>query len=211
MIKKVKRTILEQLQSLFLNGLFMLLPVTITFYLFKFAFRIIQSWIEPLRSIEPEYLRAIPYLEFALALSLILLLGLISRNFIFKQLMHYAEKVILKIPLIRPVYNGSKQIVHAFTHNDKTSFQQVIFIEFPRKGVYSLGFLTSELKPEFAPHNGDDIYYNVFIPTTPNPTTGYYIIAKKDDFKLANLTRQEAMSLIISGGIIQPERPFEEA
>lgn len=204
MTKKVRRTILEQLQSLFLNGLFMLLPVTITFYLFKFAFRLIQSWIEPLRNIEPEYLRAIPYLEFALALGLILLLGLISRNFIFKQLLHYAEKVILKIPLIRPVYNGSKQIVHAFTHNDKASFQQVIFIEFPRKGIYSLGFLTSALKQELAP-NEIDTFYNIFIPTTPNPTTGYYIIAKKDDFQLANLTRQEAMSLIISGGIIQPE------
>ena len=94
-----------------------------------------QSWIEPLRDIEPEYLRAIPYIEFGLALSLVLLLGLISRNLIFKKLVHYAEKLILKIPLIRPVYNGSKQIVHAFTHNDKTSFQQVVFIEFPRKGI----------------------------------------------------------------------------
>jgi uncharacterized membrane protein len=203
MRKKLGKVIVNQTQSLFLNGLLMLLPITITFYLFKFAFRIMQSWIEPLRNIEPEYLRTIPYIEFGLALSLILLLGLISRNLIFKKLIHYIERLILKVPLIRPVYNGSKQIVHAFTHNDKSSFQQVVFIEFPRKGLYSLGFLTSQLAPELAPYQ-DKTFYNIFIPTTPNPTTGYYIIATADDFKPTRLTRQEAMSLIISGGIVQP-------
>lgn len=208
MKKTIGKYILDQTRSLFFNGLLMLLPVTITFYLFKFAFKIMQSWISPLRELEPSYLRRIPYLEFILAIGLILLLGLISRNLIFKQLVHYFEKLILKIPLVRPVYQGSKQIVHAFTHQDKESFQHVVLIEFPRKGMYSLGFLTSHLTTDLAPTNGE-VYYNVFIPTTPNPTTGYYVIAKQEDFKQTNLTRQEAMSLIISGGIVQPER-FEQ-
>jgi len=205
MKKKIVRRVMDQIRSLFLSGLFMLLPITITFYLFKFAFRFIQAWVQPLRELEPEYLRAIPYIEFALAIGLILIIGLISRVFVFRKLIHYFESIVSKIPLIRPVYNGSKQLVHAFTHHDKESFQQVILIEFPRKGIYSIGFLTSHLTTELAPTNGE-LYYNIFIPTTPNPTTGYYIIAKKDDFKPTNLTRQEAMSLIISGGIVQPER-----
>jgi len=205
MKKNIGWTITNQLRSLFLSGLFMLLPITITFYLFKFLFHIIQAWLEPLRKLEPEHLRSIPYLEFALAVGLILAIGLISRIFVFRKLIHYIEKMIRKIPLIRPVYSGAKQLVHAFTHHDEESFQQVVLIEFPRKGIYSIGFLTSYLTTEVAPTNGEP-YYNIFIPTTPNPTTGYYIIARKEDFKPTSLTRQEAMSLIISGGIIQPER-----
>ena len=203
--KRLIRRLLDQLRSLFLNGIFMLLPVTITFYLFKVIFCLMRSWLAPLRNIEPSYLRQVPYLEFALAIGFILLIGLISRNLIFRKFLHYIEKAINKIPLIRPVYSGSKQLVHAFTHNDKSSFQQVVLIEFPRKGIHSIGFLTSNLHTELAPTN-NDLYYNVFIPTTPNPTTGYYVIAKKDDFIVTSLTRQEAMALVISGGIVQPDR-----
>ena len=204
-LKSFIKVILDQLRSLFFNGLLMLLPVTITFYLFKFLFHIMQSWLSPLRDLEPEYLQAIPYLEFALAVTLILILGLISRNIIFKQIINHLEKVIGKIPLIKPIYRGSKQLVHAFTHHDKDSFQQIVYIEFPRKGVYSIGFVTSELKKSLSP-NKSKKYYNVFIPTSPNPTTGYYVLATEEDLIPTSLTRQEAMTLVISGGIVQPDR-----
>ena len=140
-LKSFIKVILDQLRSLFFNGLLMLLPVTITFYLFKFLFHIMQSWLSPLRDLEPEYLQAIPYLEFALAVTLILILGLISRNIIFKQIINHLEKAIGKIPLIKPIYRGSKQLVHAFTHHDKDSFQQIVYIEFHVKVFIQLDLL----------------------------------------------------------------------
>jgi uncharacterized membrane protein len=164
-----------------------------------------HAWLAPLRDIEPEHLRAIPFLEFALAVIFILLIGLISRNIIFKRILHHVEKLIGKIPLIRPVYQGLKQLVHAFTQRDKQGFQLIVLIQFPRPHVYSIGFVTSELTPTLSPDK-TKTYYNIFIPTTPNPTTGYYIIATKDELIITDLTRQEAMALIISGGIVQPDR-----
>ena len=78
-----------------------------------------------------------------------------------------------------------------------------MYVEFPRLGVYSVGFLTSEVQKEIAPDQ-NQTYYNVYIPTTPNPTTGFFVVMTKDQFKHANITRQDAIALIISGGILQP-------
>ena len=110
-----------------------------------------------------------------------------------------------QIPFVRPLYTGVKQLVSAFSPSDTLTFQQVVLIEFPQKGMFSVGFQTSEIAPEIAPDK-QDTYYNVFIPTTPNPTTGFFVMAKRKDFKPVNLTTQEAMALIMSGGIVQPKR-----
>ncbi len=83
--------------------------------------------------------------------------------------------------------------------------KKVVLVEFPRQQIYSLGFLTSELQPEIAP-NKKQKFFNIFIPTAPNPTSGYFVIAPEEDLIIVDLTRQEAMAMIISGGIIQPER-----
>lgn len=99
-------------------------------------------------------------------------------------------------------------MVKAFTAQDQLTFQQVVIMEFPRMGIYSIGFLTGQSAIHLHPTEGKN-YFNVFIPTTPNPTSGFLVIAAEGDFTVVDLTRQEAMSLIISGGIIRPER-FEK-
>ena len=119
--------------------------------------------------------------------------------------MYQFEEILFKVPLVRPIYSGIKQLIHAFSIQDKITFKKVVLVEFPRTGIYSLGFLTSELPVSIAPTT-ETKFYNVFIPTTPNPTSGYFIILSEKDFKEVDLTRQEAMAMIISGGIIQPER-----
>lgn len=197
--------VIHVLWSLFLNGLFTLLPIALTITVFGFSFRIIKNWLRPLASYKPAIFDVIPHSEVLLAFIFILLVGVIAKLFIISPIIHAIERVIFKIPIVRPVYSGVRQLVSAFNPHNKVSFKQIVMIQFPRQGIYSLGFLTNDVSPEMAPgkQNG---YCSIFIPTTPNPTTGYYLIMKMDEITPVDLTQQEAMALIISGGIIQPER-----
>ena len=192
--------------SLFFNGLLTILPLTLTVALFNLSFRLVTNWLAPLHDIvEPTILGKIPYSELFLVICTILLIGTIMRILLLRTIVNAFENILFKLPLIRPVYSGIKQLVHAFSIQDKITFKKVVVVEFPRKGIYSLGFLTSELPAEISPEAGTQ-FYNVFIPTTPNPTSGYFVILSEQNVSIIDLSRQEAMAMIISGGIIQPER-----
>lgn len=204
--KNILIRFLSYLWSLFLNGLFTILPITLTIIIFNASFKLIIGWFEPLQAyIKPTILGTIPYAEVVLIIVSIFLIGTIMKILVLRTIIHAIEGLFFKIPLIRPVYSGIKQLVQAFSIQDKITFQNVVVVEFPRKGIYSLGFMTSELPTEIAPQNGEN-FYNIFIPTTPNPTSGYFVMISQESVRTIDLTRQEAMAMIISGGIIQPER-----
>ncbi|KKP35803.1 MAG: hypothetical protein UR26_C0002G0103 [candidate division TM6 bacterium GW2011_GWF2_32_72] len=205
MKKNIFTKFFDYLWNIFLNGLFLILPITLTYALFSFSFKLLKDWLAPIHDFQPTALYAIPHSEIILVILLILILGIISKFFILKALVHQIEHLVTRIPLISPVYKGIKRIVHAFSTQDKLSFQQVVLVEFPRDRVYSLGFLTGEVASAISPDSNKK-YFNIFIPTTPNPTSGFFIMANENEFKTTELTRQEAMALIISGGIVQPDR-----
>lgn len=198
-----------KLRGYFFNGLLILLPISLTIAIIKLGFTIFKSWLKPIYDLEPEYLQQIPYSEFFVTLFFIFLVGALFKIFVLEPLVQAIEAVLMKIPLLNPIYSGIKQLVHAFTAQDTLSFQTVILVEFPRKGMYSVGFITSEVPRQISP-NEDKKFFTVFIPTTPNPTTGYFIFAPEDEITVTDLTRQEAMSLIISGGIVKPTRFSEK-
>jgi uncharacterized membrane protein len=196
----------------FMQGLFTLLPFSLTIGLFMLSFRIILNWLRPVQEFIEHpihFLNTIPYKAIANQLFLIIvgifLVGLIIRALVLERLIDRIEALFFKVPLVRPIYSGIKQLIQAFSNQDKITFKKVVLVEFPRDGIYSLGFLTSELPHSIAPITGQK-FYNVFIPTTPNPTSGFFVILPEHSFKSIDLTRQEAMAMIISGGIIQPER-----
>ena len=204
-IKKFFSVILDTIKTIFLNGFLSILPITLTFALFAFSWNIIRNWIEPLNKIKPEFLEQIPHSEVIIVLLFIFTIGTILKLFVMRSLINLFESILVRIPLVRNVYGGIKQLVSAFGTQDKDSFKQVVLVEFPRKGIYSIGFMTSHFPEELSPNNSKD-FYNVYIPTTPNPTTGYLSIFPGNEITKINLTRQEAMALIISGGIIKPDR-----
>lgn len=203
-------------KQVFLNGLLSILPFSLTLGLFMLSFRIIINWLKPVQQFidHPIYfLSTIPYKiiihQILLVMLAIFIVGLIIRLLILQHIFDRIEELFFKIPLVRPIYSGIKQLIHAFSAQDKLSFKKVVIVEFPRPGIYSIGFLTSELPHSIAPDSSKN-FYNVFIPTTPNPTTGFLVILPEDSFKTIDITRQEAMAMIISGGIIQPERLIKE-
>lgn len=207
-MKKISAAIksfFKLIQSLFLNGLFTLLPIVLTVAFFIFFFRLLKNWLSPIHNIVPLVFRDLPGSEIILTIIAIFVLGTILKYLLLQPLIHFFESLLQRIPLIRSVYFGIKQLVHAFTFQDEKSFKQVIITQFPRKGIYSLGFITSE--PQFEINlKSEQRLYHVYIPTTPNPTTGYFVVIPEDELEIIDLTRQEAMALIISGGILQPER-----
>ena len=154
-------------------------------------------------------LEAIPYYEVIVVILFIIAVGIFLQAFILKPIIQFIEDIFGRIPLLRTVYFGAKQLIEAFSGQEKSSFKDVVYIEFPRPGIYSLGFLTSEVQPEIAPDT-NQTYYNIYIPTTPNPTTGFFVILPRDQFKHANISRQDAIALIISGGILQPSKVTKE-
>ncbi len=124
--------------------------------------------------------------------------------FLLRPIIHAIENLFSRIPLIRPVYSGIKKLVDAFSFQDKVSFSKVVRVEFPRSGIYSLGFLANQVDEKIAP-DAQTKYFSIFIPTTPNPTSGFLIIVPEEQITIIDISRQEAMAMIISGGIIQPD------
>jgi len=202
-IKKQIQTFFNYVWKLFLNGLFTILPITLTVAIFKITISLIITWLEPLRQIVPSYLD-VPYGEIIVAVIIIFLVGTVLKVFVLRSTINALESLLIKVPLVRPIYSSIKQLISAFSGKDKMVFREVVLLEFPRKKIYSVGFVTGKLQKKLRP-NEDVIYYNIFIPTTPNPTNGYFIVAPKEDLKPINITRQEAMAMIMSGGIVQPE------
>lgn len=211
MAKIDKRNLLEQivfyLRKFFLNGLIAILPITLTIALFSISFRLVANLLTPLTTLTQEtFLRYIPYSEIILAIIIICFIGTLYNFLVLRSLIDFVEKLVFQIPLIRPVYSGIRQLVRAFSlTDDNIAFKKVVLIQFPRKKIYSIGFLTSELQSEIAP-NKEQKFFNIFLPTAPNPTSGYFVIVPEEDIIIVDLTHQEAMGMIISGGIIQPER-----
>lgn len=206
--------ILGELKSIFLNGLFTLLPLALTIALFGFALKIIHSWSRPVYCIMPCALQRIPYSEVIVVIITILTVGAILKYLLLQPLVEFVERHFFgNIPLVRQVYFGIKQLVNVMSPKDEvaTQFQKVVLVEFPRPGIYAIGLVTGVTPARMIPGVTETkTYYNVFVPTTPNPTTGFFFVVAETECKQTNLTRQEAMALVISGGIIQPDR-FEQA
>ncbi len=194
------------LRSLFINGIITILPITVTLMVVGFAIRVINRFFAPVRCfIQTTRLHNIPYAEFIIILGIISALGLVYKLFIIKSFFNAIDKLLSNVPLIRTLHTGVRQLISSLTSSDGFSFKHVVLVEFPRHGVYSLGFVMSEF-PQQVSQEFDKRFYSVYVPTTPNPTTGFLIICQEDQFKIVDLTRQEAMALIVSGGILQPER-----
>lgn len=199
------RILYKNIRHVFIQGLLFLLPIAITISLFSFSMNLIRSWLVPLRSLHLPFLEMIPYYEIIVVCLFIVAVGAFLQAFVLKPFIKFIEDIFSQIPLLNTIYFGAKQLIEAFSGNNKTSFKDVVYVQFPRPGIYSLGFLTSQVPHEISPDT-TKIYYNVYIPTTPNPTTGFFIVIPQDEFHHANLTRQEAITLIISGGILQPDK-----
>ncbi|MDP6684442.1 MAG: DUF502 domain-containing protein [Candidatus Marinimicrobia bacterium] len=187
---------ISHLRRVILTGLLAIVPVALTFYILKLIFSFLDNLTSPI--LGDIY---IPGLGILLTLLLVYFLGLFITNLLGKRFLHWLETVIKNIPLVNTIYNTIKQITQAFTGTTGKNFQSVVYMEYPRKDLWTLAFVTGESKNE-----KNEEFYHLFVPTTPNPTSGVFIVIPKKDAKETGLTVEEALKSVISGGMLAPKQ-----
>ena len=175
-------------------GLLAIVPIAVTFWILKLLFTFFDGFAAPiLKRIGIE----IPGLGIILTLVIVFLLGLFVTNVLGKTLFKWGERILAKLPIVNTIYKTIKQITSAFSGSTVKSFQQVIFMQYPRIGLWTMCFVTNESQNE----TGEE-FYHVFVPTTPNPTSGVFIIVPKKDVVHPNISVEDGLKAIISGGIL---------
>tara|TARA_B100000963_G_C22451155_1_gene591172 strand:+ start:75 stop:689 length:615 start_codon:yes stop_codon:yes gene_type:complete len=196
--KNVKKSIFSKIRNNFIAGIVVLIPIGITLYLTLFLIRISGKIIP--REINPNnYLPFnVPGLEIIIALILITLIGWLSLSFLGKKFFELFNNILKKIPILRTIYSAIGQMTETFTKpNDKQ--KSVVLLEYPRKGVWAVGFATKENEGIIKNKVGQDII-NVFLPTTPNPTSGFLLMVPKADLIYLDVSFEQASKFIVSAG-----------
>lgn len=185
-----------------ISGLLVIVPLGITIFVLRLFYGFTAGHLtSPLRKIFGDandyVIAAISVFFFFFVLYVT---GMAAAAVVGKRLIALAEAIIERIPLVKTIYGASKQVVEAISLQDATNFKSVVFIEFPRPGIMAMGFSTGTVTM-----NGENnVYYKVFIPTTPNPTSGYLEIVPASEVYFSSMTIDEALSFVVSGGIVSP-------
>ncbi len=197
-----------ELRNYLLAGLLITVPLGVTIFALRFIIRLADQTFK----LFPESLRPETYLPFPLpglgvilTFVLLLVIGFFARNYFGQRLVRLGERIIAAIPLVRSIYGSAKQLTTSIFSTSGEQFSRVVIIEYPRKGLYSLAFVTSHNTGHFNWLIGKPCL-SVFVPTTPNPTSGFYLIVPEAEIMDTDLSVEEAFRVIISAGMSMPER-----
>ena len=200
--KRPKKSIFARIRNNFIAGIVVLIPIGITLYL-TLAIAKVSSKILP-KEINPNnYLPYdIPGIEIVIALLLITLIGWLSLSFIGKKLLNIFDNILNKIPILRTIYSAFSQMLETLTKS-KVNKKNVVLVEYPRKGTWAVGFATNKNTGKIKNKIGQEVI-NVFVPTTPNPTSGFLLMFPKEDVIYLDITFEQASKFIVSAGSINP-------
>ena len=204
--KRMKINVREILQRYFLAGLLVFLPVVITLWFLGWVISLMDGLLDvlPARLHPNSYLPfAIPGLGAAFTIALILFLGVLTRGVATRRFLAAWDRIFVQIPVFRGVYTAVQKLVQTFLGESQTN-RQVVMIEYPRKGIYAVGFAMGRAWHELEKKNEAPLV-NVFVPTTPNPTSGFYLLVPANEVAPLNISTEEALKLITSGGLITPD------
>jgi len=200
---------MKRLRTYLVTGLLVWVPLGITVFLVKFMVDFMDKTLLWLPSdFRPDAVFGfhIPGLGIVLAVSVLLLTGLLAANFLGRKLVNVWESTLQRIPLVRSVYSAAKSFAEVVLTNNTDSFKQVMLIEYPRKGLYSLCFQTSTQLGEIQSRTGEEVVC-VFVPTTPNPTSGVMILVPRKDVIVLDMEIEEAVKMVVSLGVVVPTWP----
>lgn len=185
----------------FLTGLIILLPTVVTIYIFYRIFVSMDNILEPLILRYP--ILDIPGLGFLSVLLIVLLTGIFAGNFFGRTIISWLETVVFRIPLFSRMYIAIKQLSEVFLKQERTVFKRAILIQYPRHGIYVVAFVTSTWR--FKDETGEEkSFVNVFLPTAPNPTSGFFLMIPEEEAIPFDHTIEDALKLVISGGAVLP-------
>ena len=206
MFKKLKRRI----RNVFITGLLITLPIALTYFILQFLFKNLDALSPVFTKVLidmgapiPEGYR-IPALGLVITLLIVLTVGWFTTNFFGRQMIKLGESIVEKIPFVRRIYKGSKQVVQSIAHADTSAFRKVVLLEFPRRGMLAIGFVTGESRGEVQQYTADNVL-NVFVPTMPNPTSGFLVFVPPEELTEVDMSIEDGIKYVVSGGIVSTE------
>ena len=203
MATKKKKSLTLRLRNYFFTGVFVLIPIGFTLYLSKFLINISAKLI-PVGLNPNTYLSySIPGLEILLTILFITIIGSLSLSFLGKKFLQIIDDLFKRIPILRTIYSAILQMTESFSNQDSNK-KSVVLVEYPRKGSWAVGFATKENQGEIK-NKTNKILINVFVPTTPNPTSGFLLMFPKDDVIYLDMSFEEASKFIVSAGTSNPK------
>lgn len=210
--KNLTKRMLSGIKTLFLNGFFTILPIAVTFFVLHWTYVTLARWLHPLRTMEPQLLQKIPGSEFIIITLIIITFGVLLKIFVVAPIIHYCERIIAKIPIISSIYSAAKTLVNFFNIPDPSDVKRkVVLIRYPNQKFYNIAFLLGSAKENFQtlipPEKrieGEE-YVKIFMPNSPNPSSGYFFILPKSETIETNISFEEAIKTVVSCGLITPE------
>jgi len=200
----------SRLRNYFLTGLVIAAPISITVYITWWFVDLVDNWFKPLlpAAYNPEtYLPfAVPGVGLLFAIIMLMILGALTANLFGRTIVGFGERFLDNMPFVRNLYKALKQIFETAVSQSNSSFQDVGLIEYPRKGLYALVFVSTRTQGEVLTRAGHDKdgMYSVFLPTTPNPTSGFLLFVPKKDVEILDMSVEEAAKMVISAGLVTP-------
>lgn len=206
--REVRRaSFFTSLRANFLTGMVVVVPVFLTFYLIWWFVGLIDSFVLPLvpAKYQPQPYLGINVKGYGVIIFLIftVFVGALAKGFIGRSLLHRAERLVDRMPVVRSIYNGLKQIAETVLSQSSSSFEHACLVEYPRKGIWAVAFVATQTRGEVLQRlPGDGHYLSVFLPTTPNPTSGFLLFVPKEDIIFLEMDVEAAAKLVISAGLV---------
>lgn len=201
------RTLGQRLRGYLFAGILVTAPIAITIYLTYIFLNFVDTRVAKMLPDQWYYsfysILTIPGVGLIIAIIFFILVGWFATNFFGKLIIRFSEYIVNKMPIIRTLYNATKQIIETVMASKSQAFREPVMLEYPRKGVWSIGFVTGKSEGEVQRLTKEEMI-NVFVPTTPNPTSGYLLFVPKKELKFLDMTVEEAIKLVVSAGIIVP-------
>jgi uncharacterized membrane protein len=194
------------IRGYFLAGLLVIVPLGAVIFVISAILRLMDRTLGVIPpKFHPEtYLPfKIPGLGLLLFVAVVVVTGVLVKNYIGRRVVDFGEYMVSKIPLVRPLYAAVKQLILAIFGDTHDAFKRVVLVEYPRKGVYSLAFVTAQTSGEIREQVGTKML-SIFLPTTPNPTSGFFLVLPEEDTIPLSMSVEEAFKLLISGGVVEP-------
>jgi len=200
----MKVSIISKLRNYFITGVLVLIPIGVTVYLTLFFIKIFSKILP--QEINPNHYLpySIPGLEIIISIIVITVVGWLSLSFLGKKLVKLVNDIFKKIPFLRTVYSAIGQMTQSFAQTRKSKKKSVVLVEYPRKGSWAVGFATQENTGEIASKTNKNLI-NVFVPTTPNPTSGFLLMFPKDEIIYLDMSFEDASKFIVSAGTSNPK------
>lgn len=191
-------SIIKYFKSKLFAGLATLLPLYLTFFVIKFLFNTLEEVSVPILN---KFNIDIPGLGIFLTIILVYILGILVTNFLGRRIFSIGEKIVKKVPIVNIIYTTLKQITDTFTKGSTEAFEGAVYIQYPREGLWTMAFISGDSETE----KGEK-YYHLFVPTTPNPTSGFFLMIPQKDTIPTGMSVEKGLKTIISGGLLAPKK-----